>query len=203
MKREEIGRVSYTPIYKSSIEPRKAEDAVAEQQNANAGDEAVLKVQDESTEVVIPDEVVIHGDEAVFKEEDAPIQFIITDQIDQRAESNAQEVEVTHHFITNIVYGVESELRHEHGLPKVIEYLKVRLCVVISVIAAERVRSDRKFRISPLEGVTERSNGSESVEPHHHVRGRIKDVLEVDKIAVPSQSIYGSVIATEGSVFGR
>ena len=54
-----------------------------------------------------------------------------------------------------------------------------------------------------LEGAAGRSNESESVEPHHHVRGRIKDVLEVDKIAVPSQSIYGSVIATEGSEFGR
>ena len=69
-------------------------------------------MQDEPTEVVIPEEedepteVVIHDDEAVFKEEDAPIQFIITDQIDQRDESNVlQEVEVTHHFITNNVNG--------------------------------------------------------------------------------------------------
>ena len=154
-------------------------------------------MQDEPTEAVIHDEVV-------FKEEDAPIQFIITDQIDQRDESNVlQEVEVTHQYITDNVYGVESELRHEHGYSEVIEYLKVRLCVVISVIAAERVRSDRKFRISPLEGAAGRSNESEGVEPHHHVRGRIKDVLEVDKIAVPSQFIYGSVIATESSEFGR
>ena len=165
-------------------------------------------MQDEPTEVVIPEEedesteVVIHDDEAVFKEEDAPIQFII-DLIDQRAESNAQEIQVTHQYITDNVYGVESELRHEHGYSEVIEYLKVRLSVDVSAINAERLRSDRKFRIPTLEGAAGRSNESESVEPHHHVRGRIKDVLEVDKIAVPSQSIYGSVIATEGSEFGR
>ena len=172
-------------------------------------------MQDESTEVVIPEEedepteVVIH-DEAIFKEEDAPIQFII-DLIDQRAESNAQEIEVTHQYITDNVYGVESELRHEHGLPKVIEYLKVRLCVVISVIAAERGRSDRKFRIPTLEGAAERSDESESVESHHHVRGRIKDELKVYQIAVPKHDILGNgelkhrdrgyVIATEGSEF--
>ena len=40
---------------KPSIEPRRDEDAVAEQQNANAGGEAVL---DEPTEVVIHDEAV-------------------------------------------------------------------------------------------------------------------------------------------------
>ena len=63
-------------------------------------------MQDEPTEGVIPDEVV-------FKEEDAPIQFIITDLTDERAESNAQEVEITHYFITNNVYGAETELRNE------------------------------------------------------------------------------------------
>ena len=59
-----------------------------------------------------PIDVVIHDDtEVVFKEEDMPIQF--TDRIDQRAESNSQEVEVTHHFITDNVYGAETELRNE------------------------------------------------------------------------------------------
>ena len=153
-------------------------------------------MQDEPTEAVIHDEVV-------FKEEDAPIQFII-DQIDQRDESNVlQEVEVTHQYITDNVYGVESELRHEQGLRKVIEYLKVRLSVDVSPINAERLRSDRKFRIPTLEGVAERSNESENAEPNHHVRGRFQDELEVDKITVPSHSIRGSVIATEGSDFGR
>ena len=124
-----------------------------------------------------PIEAVIH-DEVVFKEEDAPIQFII-DLIDQRAESNAQEVEATHYFIT------------------------------YNVIDAERLRSDRKLRISPLEGATERSNESESFGPNHHVRGRIKDEVKVYQIAVPKHDILGngelkhrdrgSVIATEGS----
>ena len=65
----------------------------------------------------------------------------------------------------------------------------------------------------PLEGATERSNGSTSVGPNHHVRGRIRDVLEVYQIAVQKHNIlgngelkyrvYGSVIATEGSEFGH
>ena len=53
---------------------------------------SVLKVQDEPTEVVI------------FKEEDAPIQLII-DLIEERAESNAQEVELAHQNITYNIYG--------------------------------------------------------------------------------------------------
>ena len=98
-----------------------------------------------------------------------------------------------HQYITDNVYGVESELRHEQGLRKVIKYLKVRLCVDISAINAERLRSDRKFRIPTLEGAAGRSNESESVEPHHHVRGNGK-LKHRDR---------GSVITTEGSDFGR
>ena len=187
---------------------KEAADAVAEQQNANAGGEAVLKVQDEPTEVVIPEEedepteVVIHDDEAVFKEEDAPIHFII-DQIDQGDESNVlQEVEVTHYFITN-VYGAETELRNEFKSAEATEDDRGYCYAEGAGKNGDAVEPDRKFRITPLEGAAGRNNESESVEPHHHVRGRFKDVLEVDKIAVPSQSIYGSVIATEGSEFGR
>ena len=66
---------------KSSAWPRKAADAVAEQQNADAGGGAALKVQDE------PPEVVIHDGEAIFKEEDAHTEFIIIDLVDQRAET--------------------------------------------------------------------------------------------------------------------
>ena len=79
------------------------------------------------------------------------------------------------------------------------------------LVAERRLRSDRKFRISPLEGATERSNESESFGPNHHVRGRIKDELKVYQIAVPKHDILGngelkhrdrgSVIATEGSEF--
>ena len=176
---------------------KEAADAVAEQQNANAGGEAVLKVQDE------PTEVVIHDDEAVFKEEDAPIQFIITDLTDERAESNAQEVEVTHYFITDNVYGAETELRSEFKSAEATGDVRGYCYAEGAGKNGDAVEPDRKFRITPLEGAAGRNNESESVEPHHHVRGRFKDVLEVDKIAVPSQSIYGSVIATEGSEFGR
>ena len=143
--------------------------------------------------------------EAVFKEEDAPIQFII-DLIDQRAESNAQEIEVTHYFITNNVYGAETELRNEFKSGEATEDVRGHCYAEGEVgknVDAERPRSDRKFRISTLEGVAERSNESENAEPNHHVRGRFQDELKVDKIAVPNHSIRGSVIATEGSDFGR
>ena len=76
-------------------------------------------MQDEPTEFVIPEEedepleVVIHDDEAVFKEEDARTDFIIIDLVDLRAESNAQEVELSHQYITYNVYGAEIELRNE------------------------------------------------------------------------------------------
>ena len=62
-------------------------------------------MQDEPTEVVVPEEeddpteVGIHDNEAVFKEEDAHTEFII-DLVDRRVESNAQEVEVAHQYIT-------------------------------------------------------------------------------------------------------
>ena len=53
----------------------------------------------------------------------------------------------------------------------------------------------------------------ESAEPHRHVRGSSKGELKVYRIAVPTHAVlgngelkyrvYGSVIATEGSEFGR
>ena len=197
---------------------KEAADAVAEQQNANAGGEAVLGMQDEPTEVVIPEEedesteVVIHDDEAVFKEEDAPIQFIITDQIDQRDESNVlQEVEVTHYFITDNVYGAETELRNEFKCAEATEDVRGDCYAEDAGKDGDTVESDRKFRIPTLEGATGRSNESESVEPHRHVHGRIRDELEAYQIAEHNvlgngelkYRVYGSVIATEGSEFGR
>ena len=188
------------------------------EQNADARGGAVLKVQDEPTEVVIPEEedepteVVIHDDEAVFKEEDAPIQFIITDQIDQRDESNVlQEVEVTHYFITDNVYGAETELRNEFKSAEGTEDDCGYCYDEGAGKNGDAVEPDRKFRITPLEGAAGRNNESESVEPHRHVHGRIRDELEAYQIAEHNvlgngelkYRVYGSVIATEGSEFGR
>ena len=74
-------------------------------------------MQNELTEVVIPEivipEVVIHDNEAVYKEENARTDFIIIDLVDLRAESNAQEVELVHQYITYNVYCAKIELRNE------------------------------------------------------------------------------------------